>query len=228
MVRFEFDIADAFLPEDPVGHFVISFAAASNDLLMTSKRLFPPEHPEENGLSPAEEMALLRLALGQIWETHLLVKAGLKDPTVTAFIERLGEEYTGEKLDGLTLLDLLKGENGGTAPKHRHVIEVARSYTFHYPKPGDPRLVDALKTLDAQGKDGVIRHTELMPSIRFEFADEVMLRVTMEPVLDDEKALRELLADTRDTLLAILHLAQTAVDVWLSESGAAIRKTSDK
>lgn len=70
-----FDLATVFPPDDPVAQFVVSLSANHNDLLVSNKAMFPPSNPKDRRVTAAIRMTALRQALGQIWETFVLVKS---------------------------------------------------------------------------------------------------------------------------------------------------------
>lgn len=212
---YDLEFERAFPPDDLVGHFVISLAAAHNDLSFTNRILYPPANPDRSGLSEAENIALLRQLLAQLWEVHLLVKTASEIPEVDEFIERLGREYPGDKLDGSHLVAVLRGDGGASVPRFRNVLRIARNATNHYLKPGDTDLITALESL--RGQKAILRTGERMPDVRAEFADEVVWRAGVH--VDDVDALAELFAATADSVVAVVHLAQAAMDIWLGERG---------
>ena len=55
--------------------FVVSLSANHNDLLVSNKAMFPPSNPKDRRVTAAIRMTALRQALGQIWETFVLVKS---------------------------------------------------------------------------------------------------------------------------------------------------------
>jgi hypothetical protein len=46
---YEVSFADAFSPDDLLGHFVIGLGAAQNDLLLTNRFQFQTARPRRNG-----------------------------------------------------------------------------------------------------------------------------------------------------------------------------------
>jgi hypothetical protein len=62
-----------------------------------------------------------------------------------------------------------------------------------------------------------------MPSLRATFADDVLLRLAItDEVADDENRVRRLLSDLSDSVVAIVHLAQVAIDTWLAEAAGDV------
>lgn len=192
---------------DPEAEFVASLAIASNDLRLTHKLLFLCWGDD---FSAGERLALMRDALLHVWETHLLVVDSTRQhPAVDAFVTQLADKYPGEILSGEDLVRTLRGEAGATAPKLRNVLRLARLTVAHYPKPGDERLTEVLEALAAEDMAADVEFDDTMASVRSTFADEISHRLALGDL--DEEGWRELLADLSSTVLAIIHLADTAV-----------------
>lgn len=215
-----FPFSAVFPPDNPVGQFVIGLAAAMNDLLLTNRILFAQDsEPEE--YHAAERLALLRLAVAQLWETHLLIAAADKTPQVAAFIDRLGDEYPGDRLSGQDLLAALRGRTGAVAPETRNILRVARNLTNHYPKPGDVELTQVLRDLAKERETGELTYGERMPTLRALFADDVVLRLAFPGgLIQDRPRLGALFSALSDSVVAVIHLAQVAIDLWVNEQGA--------
>src|SRR3954471_23017564 len=94
-----FDLATVFPPTDEVGHFVISLAAAQNDLTSTLALLFPPDNPDDPRVTPAIRASPVRTLLAQIWETQDLVRVASKKPTIKKFMQEMGDNYPRTNLD---------------------------------------------------------------------------------------------------------------------------------
>lgn len=214
--RLQVPFADAFPPDDPVGHFVISLSVAHNDLALTNQLLYPPASPHKSGLNPGDNAALLRRAISQLWEVHLLVKEGDQDPDVSTFIERLADAYPWTDPDGPALVAALRGQTGGTAPRLRQTLADIRNLSNHYEKPGSQAFKLALESL--AGEAAIVSGREHgMETVRAEFAEEVMVRLAFNQT---EAELAEFFSAISESVVAVIHLAQTAITVWFSEHGA--------
>jgi len=208
---------DLLPAEDPVAQFVASFAIASNDLRLTHKLL--TFHPDDLGLSDGEPLSLYRYAFLHVWETHLLVQKATKaHPEVDAFITELGNKYPGDLMSGDDLVSALRGETAATRPQLRGVLQVARLTVAHYLKPGETPLVDALKFLAAEGRTAEVHYDDTMASVRSTFADELAHRLSVGNL--DENAWRDVLTELSMTILAIIHLADTAVGLRFAAAQA--------
>ena len=214
-----FNFANVFPPEDAVGHFVIAFAAVANDLNLFNSLLFPLHDPDDSDFTTAERSVFNRILLGIVWEAHLLVAEDAKTPEVEAFLDRLASAYpAGQKYSGNELVEFLRGEAGATAPTLRNVLRVARNATFHYPKAGDGPLVEVLKVFADEEIEGVLTYGSRMPSVRAEFADEVMMALAMRGLAEPDDSASVLYSALGDTVVAIVHLAQVAMDVRFGDS----------
>ncbi len=114
VVTVTFDIGTVFPSDDLVGQFVVSLAAAHNDLVHVNTAMFPPDDPGGSGVTPALRATLLRQVLARVWETHLLVQEASEHDVVDEFLSSLPSRYPGDKLDGAELLAMLRGHEGGT------------------------------------------------------------------------------------------------------------------
>lgn len=194
--------------EEPVAQFVASLAIASNDLRLTHKLM--SFDPDEIDLSAGEHLALYRDAFLHVWETHLLVdQATKKHPDVDAFVTELGNKYPGKLMNGADLVSALRGEIAATRPQLRNVLQVARLTVAHYLKPGEKPLIEALRALAAEGRSAEVHYDDDMASVRSTFADEIAHRLSFGNL--DESAWLELLEELSTTVLAIIHLADTAI-----------------
>jgi hypothetical protein len=215
--RVRFKLVDAFPPDDRVGHFVIGLAAAMTDLLLLNGLLFPPDNPDRDDFTAAERSVLTRMLLGVIFEVHLFVAKASKVPEVEQFLEELALAYPGDKVfSGTQLVAFLKGDGGATAPRLRNVLRVARNATFHYPEVGQETLAKALRDF-GDDKEGEFAYGDRMPSIQAAFAEEVMLNVAYSG-LDprDESTIGPLFSALVQSVVAVIHLAQLGVTLWLS------------
>ena len=199
---------DLLPAEDPVAQFVASLAIASNDLRLTHKLM--TLHPDVIGLTPGETLALHRDAFLHVWETHLLVDISTKNhPAVDAFVTDLGKNYSGPVTSGDDLVSALRGERAATQPQLRNVLRVARLTVAHYLKPGEQPLVDALKSLATEGRAAEVHYDDSVGSERSTFADVVAHRISVGTLVD--AAWQDELQELSETILAIIHLADTAV-----------------
>lgn len=214
--RLEFELGQAFPPDDPVGHFVIAFSAAHNDINDTITAMFPPENPDDPAVTPAIRASLLRRALAEIWETHLLVVESVKIPAVSDFVDEISQLYPGD-LDARELVAILRGTSGAASAPYRNVLRIARNATNHYPKPGTTDFRKALQQAIDLGEPGIIVSGQGMQSVRAEYADDVLVQMALGDMSED--ALRHLSEAVGQTTVAIIHLAQTAMSVWLTKQG---------
>lgn len=210
--RLTFRFAEVFPSHDSVGHFVIRLAAAANALRLTNKLLVA----HWDRLNEDEHLALLRDAIVQVWETHLVVADAANDPAVDSFMELLPKRYPGEFATGSELLAALRGEAGVTAPATRNVLRIARNATVHYGKRSDPELADVLAQLAQEDVVGHVVIGETMADVRAEFADEVIHRLTEMDHLELED-LQRLMADLSTSVLAIIHLSDTATAMLVAD-----------
>ena len=193
-VTIDFDIAEVFPVDDPVGHFVLSIAAAHNDLLTTHIATFPPEEPDDPRVTSAIRVTLLRQVFAQIWETHLLVQKASELAEVDAFLTRVAADYPGE-LDGDELVSILRGRGWRDTTRVRQVLRTARSTTDHYPKPGTAHIVTALESAAGSNAVGCLTLGERMHTVRAEFADEVLMHAAIGGKTEEE--LRSLIGASR-------------------------------
>jgi hypothetical protein len=208
-------MGNVFTPASKVGHLVVGLGAAMNDLLLQNTLLMPPDNPHRDDLTEPERLAVLRTILGLIWEVHLLIQAAEQDDAARTFLDEVAAKYPdGKQYTGDQLLAFLRGEAAATAPHWRNLLRIGRNSTFHYPKPGSDEMNNAL----ARVADRETRFVwgDRMPSLRAEFADEVLLFGLLLPADADEQLLRDLFADAASTIVAIVHLAQIAIDEYLS------------
>lgn len=217
-----FEIGDVFKPDDRVGHLVLGLGAAMNDLLLQNTLLMPPDDPYREDLTEPERLAVLRTILGLIWEVHLLIQAADQHDDVRHFLDEVAASYpSGRQHTGAELLAFLRGEGAVTAPAWRNLLRLGRNSTFHYPKPGSTDMVNAL----AQVSDRTSRFVwgERMPSMRAEFADDVLLFGLILPDHADQTLVSDLFADAAQTIVAIVHLAQIAIDNFLARFDVGVR-----
>ena len=204
----EFNVV--FPATDPVGHFVVSLAVASNDLVQVRALL--------EVSSGYAQIANLRQILTHLREVHVLVEAAIGAQPVASFVGRVASACTDGSLIGSTLVGLLTGEVGVGEPRFRNVLRMAREWSTHYPKPNDPALVDTLRTLAAQTAAMPSAGGSTEPSDRFAFADEVMARLAFPfPETVAEERLTQLLGSAADIASAVIHFGRTAVATWSSE-----------
>lgn len=216
--RVRFPLGAGFPADDAVGHLVLGLAAAMNDLNLLNSLLFPPDDPDRNDFAESERVTLTRMLLGAVWEVHLLVARADKIADVSAFIDELARAYPkGKAFSGEQLVAVLRGRDGATAPQLRNVLRVARNSTFHYAAPGDDDLRSALEDLAGEAAVGEFVYGSRMPSVRADFAELVQLRVALRELEPpDETGMATLFAALSQTVVAIVHLAQVAIDLWLS------------
>ncbi len=217
--RARFPFAIAFPPEDAVGHFVLGLAAAMNDLNLLNSLLWPPEDVDRDDFTEPERGALIRMLLAVVWEAHLLVASASKLPAVSEFLDAVAHAYpSGKRFSGQELVGFLSGAAGATAPAVRNVLRAARNATFHYPRVTNKALSAALRDFD--GAEGQLVRGEHMPSVRATFADEVLLHLALRGVEPPgEEGIAGLFSALGATVVAIIHLAQVATDLWLDQRG---------
>ena len=83
--RYTFRMGDVFARDDEIAMFLVLFTAALNDLL-NANRLLVPEQVHRRLLrkdpTPAEDLYLLRLVAGHVWETLLLLREASARPAI--------------------------------------------------------------------------------------------------------------------------------------------------
>jgi hypothetical protein len=209
-----FQLGDCFPSNNPVGKFVLGLASSSNELMLLITLLFPPDDPDRDDFTSSERSVLHRWLLAAIWEMHLFVQDAIKDPLIAEFLEKVESEYpTGQTYSGAELVSVLKGEEGATRPALRNVMRAARLATFHLPKITAPEVTAALELMADQ--EGEFTIGTRMPSLRFTFAEDVMLNVALGDLDSAGVTLDEVLASLGPTVIAVVHLAQVAIDQWL-------------
>ncbi len=222
--RIEISFAEVFPPSDHLGHFVIALSAAMNDLLLSNKLMVGEL---EDRFTAAERIAMLRTVVGQIWETVELVRAADKTAEIKTFLDGLA--VASPNPDAVTAqLALLRGEIGAWKGSIRSVLRTTRNNSWHYPKPGDVGLQAALEAFGKDDDKGLLRFGPLMPSIRAEFADAVLLDLAFAQPLRvrpiPPETLSQLFRDLSEGVVAIIHLAQWIGVQYLNERPDGWRK----
>jgi hypothetical protein len=217
-VRARFRMGDHFPPDERVGQFVIGLAAAMDDLQLLHSLLFPPDDPNRDDFTASERSALMRRLLGTIWEAHLFVEGASRYADVAAFLDEVKDSYPdGQTYSGDELLTLLRGGAGATRPELRNIMRVARNATFHYQQVGSDEFRDVLTAL--ADETGEFSGGEKMPSIRMNFAEDVMLNLALRDLDQEGIDFEEIAKSLAPTVIAVVHLAQVAADLWLGARG---------
>lgn len=223
-----FILGEALPHDDPVAHFIVSLGSAMNDLILINTLLVPPFDPEHSDFTAAERLSLFRLVVSELWEVGELVRTADKIERVRTFIDQLASDYDnamsarGSVIDGETLVGRLRGSEGLLRKALRDRVRKGRLGTYHYLAPNDKKLVVALR--DAREKETRYAFGERMGSIRAEFADDVMLEMFS---FDGTEQIEELLAEAADLTVAVIHLAQVAIDRYLAEAGCVVTPIAD-
>lgn len=222
--RIEISFAKVFPPTDLLGHFVIALSAAMNDLLLSNKLL---AGELEDRFTPAERIAILRMVVGQIWETVELVRAADKVDQIKKFLDGLATA-SNDPTAVTVQLALLRGQTGSWRGPIRNVLRTTRNKTWHYPKPGDEGLGAALTAFAEAEDKGLLRFGPKMPSIRAEFADDILLDLAFAQPLKvrpvPKATLSQLFKDLSEGVVAIIHLAQWIGVRYLNERPEGWRK----
>lgn len=213
--RVSFDFSRAFPADNSVAKFVLSIAAAMNDLLLSHRLIDGPAGSE---LLPGERMALFRQIVGQIWEASVLVRAADKDRHISTFLDGLPVGHPDPDRFGVDLA-ALRGKRGPYGGPILSVLKATRDWTWHYPKPDDARLSDALTSLARESSTGALEFGATTDSIRATFADEVLFRITLVHggVATDEPTFQEFANDIMTGALAVIDVAQTAAAAWFRD-----------
>ena len=213
MSTLRFRVGDVFPATDAVARFITVVAIMSNDWLRLESQILKVDRtdPDEGGIrvmSFRQQAALYHEAASFITDARRMW------PEVAAFIDGLDDEarqHCERVIGGIDSRS--KWYLGDWVEDHRNV-------TFHYPKmhpdkaaAGQDEITNALTK--AASSDGTITQGETATSVRFRFADEVV--VQWLPDLDAEA---ESLITTRGAVLRLAHFTRSAVRAYLDSRPA--------
>jgi len=211
--RYTFRIGDVFPPGDEIAMFMVSLTAALNDLLYANWLLVPEE---KNALrrepTPEEHVYLIRLVAGHVWETLLLFRNVSELPVIKAFLDGLIEPARPLYAQ---IMAAATDKNNETFKTLAHV----RNKSWHYPRPDGRELHRAVAAVAAD--EGALEMGETMPTIRGRFADDVFVKMLTRFSGDDREALGLIFSQLAQIVVAIIHLAQYALDDYLGRIHAA-------
>lgn len=133
----------------------------------------------------------------------------------------MGESNIGESLDGPELVQMLRGDAGATVGIHRNVTRNARNAAVHYPSPGSDQIKHAMRDAIDAGEQGAVSSNKKVHTLRAEFADSILLQTAIEG-LNNADEIRELFTEVSKTVVAIVHMAETAMGLWFAERGVEL------
>jgi hypothetical protein len=207
VTTLRFTIGKAFPASDSVARFITVLAMMSNDWLrlMSAMLEIKEWHRDAEGLrimSFRQQTALHHEA------AEFICDARKRFPKVKRFIDGL-EQSAQDACEQIV---------GGVDPKSEHYLgdwlTDHRNVTFHYPKMhpeaaehGAEEITQALKA--AAEIEGTITDEDTFGSVRFGFADEVVVQW-----LPDEDA-RERIAQLRRSVWALARFVQQAAGAYL-------------
>ena len=134
-----------------------------------------------------------------------------------------GGPTPGPYLSGPDLVEALRGVTGATAPRLRQLLHIARNSASHYEKPHSPELAVALRSLGSTGQTVEVTIGPTMAQVRATFADVVATELAFGSLNEHEYL--SLLGDLTTTILAIIHLADTASALRFADQQARSSRT---
>ncbi len=219
----EFSFSEALPAESEVAQFVVSLAAAANDLILIHKLWFTVNeadlHPSRE-LDEGESLYMLRQSLSIVWEAHLLLEAAYNRPDTARFLGSLSAEAAQARTNLEQAIEAL------SSGPYRGVVQQARNITWHFPKPGGPAKGKSLApALEALAEDKAIGSiVQSGPSdgqIRFLFADLVLLNMAFKKIKSDSAFAAFVREVARPALSATIALAQHVVFEYFEMSPTA-------
>lgn len=215
----QFRIGDAFPANEPVARWITVLAMMSNDLLrLLNSMIELGDDGDESGV----RMLLFRLQAALFLESWTFVCDTVRMwPEIERFVGTLD-------LEGQTdLRQVREACDENAAGYVGDWIKAHRNVTFHYPemhpakvKAGKDKVKEALEA--ASGVESTITARESFGSVRFGFADEVV--VQWLPQVEGEG--HEQLDGLQVAVLALARLVQRAVDAYFDQlSTSVIRRT---
>jgi hypothetical protein len=207
MTTFRFLIGDAFPASDSVARFISVLAMMSNDWLrlMNAMLAIQDFHEDAEGL---RIMSFRQQAALQHEAAEFIADARKRFPEVDAFIDDLG----GSAQDACARV--VSGVDPKSPHFHGEWLANHRNVTFHYPKMhpeafahGGEELGEALKA--AAGLESTISMEDTFGSVRFIFADEVVVQWF------PEEEIRVVVGRLREAALDLAGFVQQAVQGYL-------------
>src|SRR5262249_36747624 len=150
-----------------------------------------------------EYVYLLRLVAGHVWETLLLVQKASERESIRAFLDGLPDEAR----------DLHARLLNAAADRHGEAFKtlaLVRNKSWHYPEPTDKELRRAVT--EHADDVGYLEAGAKMPTIRAVFADEILVSMWTRYSGDDLDALGAIYEHLGELIVAIVHLAQYALE----------------
>ncbi|MEN3285196.1 MAG: hypothetical protein V7607_6336 [Solirubrobacteraceae bacterium] len=207
MTTWRFTIGEAFSASDSVARFITVVAMMSNDWLRLMSAMLEIEdwHKDAEGL---RIMSFRQQAALHHEAAEFMRDAPKRFPKVKRFIEGL-EQSAQDACEQIV---------GGVDPKSEHYLgdwlANHRNVTFHYPRMhpqaaehGAEEITEALKK--AAEIESTITEEGTFGSVRFEFADEVVVQW-----LPDADA-PERIAQLRESVMALARFVQQAARAYL-------------
>jgi hypothetical protein len=196
-------IRDRFPADQPLSRFLVSMAAAANDIGYAMRQAAAANGADDEALL----MHWVRHVMGHFFEAaHALAQWRNCSSEVRAFLKAMPADGQAElKTVAATLTSV-----GAKA------IEHARNHTFHYPDPSPRYESDAelIRALGALGDEPVILRTfddPPPPGVRYDFADKVALMVAMGKHDDDRDEVARQIVELEEGAAAFVNFARFAI-----------------
>ena len=210
---FEISFEDELPAESVTAQFIVSLAAAANDLILIQKLWFTVNkadlHPSRD-LDEGESLYMLRQSLSIVWEARELMRVACRHPDTAPFLGSLSAETAQ------ALTDFEQSVESFSSGRYRGVVQKARNSTRHFPKPGEPAngksLTPTLEELaDEEATGSVVQSGPSDGQIRFLFADLVLFNMAFSK-LDSDSAFQDFIKEVaQPAVSATIALAQRVV-----------------
>jgi hypothetical protein len=196
-----FRIGDAFTPGEPISEWVATVAMAANDLAVVNGWL------RQDDPRGGRDAYLYRVGMGHFFEIGESLRAQGAEPSVTDFIESMGEEADGYR----AALDV----HARWRPQLREIRNLA---SFHYPQAGSSRSRLTIALREAADSNGVVSISEEPDVRRFDFADEITAALFTKCAGDD--TMLDLFREVSGAIIEFDSFAVHAVAQFVGASGA--------
>jgi hypothetical protein len=207
MQTIRFNIGEAFPASDPVARFITVVGMVSNDWLRLVNEMVAIDDEDPDGAG-RRVMSFRQQAALHHEAAEFIMSARRRFPEIEAFITGLADEAQRECAQVTGGVDPRSPDYlGDWLGDHRNV-------TFHYPElhpekaaHGQEEISEALSK--AADLEGTITMDEKFGTVRFEFADQVVVQWLPTPT---EK---EQVAALRESVMALGRFAQRAAQAYL-------------